>query len=45
MDEERTFTGHQYTRDFVDKLLPAISNKKIYTIRLEPWSIEFWVEN
>jgi len=45
LDKERSFSGRRYSRDFVDYALPSVSGDSIYTIRLEPWSIEFWTED
>ncbi|WP_146746583.1 glycoside hydrolase [Sinomicrobium soli] len=44
MDQIRSFTGHRYDKDTLNQTLPSQSGSD-HKITLEPWSIEFWVED
>ncbi|RAV29577.1 glycoside hydrolase [Sinomicrobium soli] len=44
MDQPRSFTGYRYDKDTLNQTLPSQSGSD-HTITLEPWSIEFWVED
>ena len=44
MDQVRSFTGHRYDKDTLNQTLPSQSASE-HTMTLEPWSIEFWVED
>jgi len=44
MDKVRSFTGHRYDEDELDITLSSQSGSN-HSITLEPWSIEFWVED
>ncbi|MBC9798528.1 hypothetical protein [Sinomicrobium weinanense] len=44
LDGNRTFTGHRYNKDELNETLQSVSGSE-HSITLEPWSIEFWVED